>query len=224
MNLGIITIVYGGYGKFIPRWCKAIAKLTEKPKQVTIIACGPDHGLNVNSLKDLVDIAEVKVNYVKELKTMGAARNIAIENTPTDWILYFSADDILLPNAVTELKKYQKSDVIAMRYIELNSLEVKYHETPLMEEEKIQNWLECYKQAGYVAYRRKIWEDTPYIDDEYPNFPFLFQIYRKGAKFVETENECALYLKRNDSHSQTCNKERFDRAVKTINYYAEKLR
>jgi len=46
LNLGIFTIAYNGYGKFLPEWCGSIAAQSSEPAQVIVGLFGEGHGLS----------------------------------------------------------------------------------------------------------------------------------------------------------------------------------
>ncbi len=89
MEIGIITVVFGDYNKFIPQWYDSIKKLTVKPKQITIVAYDTE-------IEPIEGVQIIKINKT----TQGHARNIGIENTNTDWIVYIDVDDRILPHAI----------------------------------------------------------------------------------------------------------------------------
>jgi len=208
MNIGIVTICYNGYGRFIKDWCESIARLTTVPDQVTIVALGENHGLgDINYFNILSKVPKVKIVYVKEFKNMGDARNIAVRETPTEWIMYFSADDVIVKDALEEFEKYKDSDVIAISYLE-ESHWGQIHQTRTklapknLTKENILDWKKCFI-IGHSPFRRSMWEKSPFIDGEdgeYPNYPFWFGLAKLGARFARTDKPCTIYRYRHNGH------------------------
>jgi len=152
--------------------------------------------------------------------SMGRARNIGVKAMNAEWILYFSADDILLPNALEEIKKQQDKDIVLLKFEERDGEYITKHNLELPNDDNIRNWQEHYMIPGYVAYKRKVWEKNPYVDCEFPNLPFIFQAYKEGFKFGKTKEICAAYLKRKDSHNAKMIKtNRTEEAIQLINTY-----
>lgn len=213
-RIGIVAICFDGYGRFIPRLIESIFSQNRKADEITIVAIGEHH-----CLEEIAD-DRVKVIYIKERVSMGEARNIGIEATKTDWILYFSADDILLPNALKEIEDQDNNDIVFLQLEKHIKNKIEKYETFLPDEDKIENWQVYYKIPGYVAFKKMIWGNNKYIDSDFPNLPFIFQNYKIGCKFGKTENVCAVYIKRRKGHSKMVQKKRrFNEAVNLIEQY-----
>lgn len=185
----IISIIYNGYGRFAKKWTEC-AKAQTVPADEIIIVLGKDHG--VTEFED-----GVKYIHHGEKATMGFLRNLAVDEAKSDYILYFSIDDILLPNAIEEIKKVDK-DLVALRYRHGD----KTAHTPEIKKELIPNWWTNYiGPAGYVAFRKGL----RYEDTDFPNYPLLFSAYKKGYSFGVTENVCAVYIPRPGGHGRSGN-------------------
>lgn len=207
MNIGIVTIAYNGYGRFLPQWCQAIANLTIAPAQVTVVL-GAKHGLSANDQAKCNALIPgiVWLNYRPPPK-MGTLRNVAVKHTDTEWIQYLSADDVILPWAIEEYKKLaDDSDYIVIRW---QSIKTWAHEAPVTEH-KSRLPVEMgtiYDGRGFVnnqsPYRKWIWQKNPYMPHDYPNAPFLAGAVELGARFLRTERPCTVYLQRLDSHCGT---------------------
>lgn len=208
MNIGIFTIVYNGYGRFIPAWCESISNLTIKPTQVVIALFGEDHGLTDKMKSDCYDILKgVNLKIINKGKhiNIGTDRNKAVEEMETEWIMLLSADDLILPIAIEEFEKYDNNnvDVIACSYIEekLDGRYVLWTAPESFTEEELLNWRD-YWVAPYSPFRRLFWENHPYIDEEYPNIPMVFAFARANVRFARTSIPCVRYIRRNSSHSE----------------------
>lgn len=187
MKITVFTIAYQGYGPFIPRWLKSVQSQTCQAYEI-IIVLGYGHGLQ--------DIPEgVKVIHHDQIDaTMGVLRNLAVDSATGDYLFYFSADDILLGNALQEISKVN-TDLIALRYYQDTELRV----TPEIIAEKIEGWMTHYIGAcGYSAFKKGL----RYEDTNWPNYPLLFQAYTRGYTFGETKEPGAVYIQRPGSHGQ----------------------
>ena len=94
MNLTIVTSFYNGYERFIPRWIDSINNLTIKPTAIVVIASGP------HNLKTISTSIPLKFIQLSKHISMGHARNIAVKNAKTEWVMYLDTDDLILPNAI----------------------------------------------------------------------------------------------------------------------------
>lgn len=204
MNIGIVTIAYNGYGKFLPQWCESIAALETPPTVVTVVL-GYRHGLTDKMReRSLALLPNLKIVDNHGGSQMGALRNVAVKNTKTEWIQYLSVDDVILPWAIDEYAKYEKdADFISIKWQSIATwipnYEPRTHASRIPEEMATQ-------QAGkgfvvnHSPYRRSFWERSPYMPHDYPNAPFVAGLVELGARFVKTERPCTVYLRRLDSH------------------------
>lgn len=188
MKITVFTIAYNDYGVFIPRWLKCVQAQTHKPHEI-IVVLGHEHGL-INYISDTV-----KVIHHEQPATMGYLRNLAVDAATGDYLLYFSADDVLLENALQEISEVD-ADIIALRYY----LRDDVHVTPEIVADKLDGWMTHYIGAcGYVAFRSGL----RYEDTDWPNYPLLFQAYTKGYRFKETDKPGAVYMQRPGGHGQS---------------------
>ena len=186
MKITVFTIAYNGYGVFIPRWLKSIHSQTY-PSYEIIVVLGRDHGL-----KDIPGGA--KILYHDQSATMGFLRNLAIDAATGDYMFYFSADDILLGNALREISNVN-ADIIALRYYK----EHEVHVTPEIMAEKLGEWETLYTDCcGYMAFKKGL----RYEDTDWPNYPLLFQAYMEGYTFRRTKEPGAVYIKRHGGHGR----------------------
>jgi len=196
MELAIVTICYNGYGEFAKRWVEHVLECD--PAEVVIYAMGSDHGIP----KDFDDYAgRVKVIYNDEVLPMGTARNRAIEGTKSEWILYFSIDDVLLGSAKAQIAEKSRSDLVMLGFSVLCGDKKKDYRVHVPSGKTIREWEYYFRIPGYVAFRRLVWEKNPYVDTEYPNMPFIIENWKNGFHYDKTDGECALYIKWDASHS-----------------------
>lgn len=224
IDISIITIAFNGYGKYISRWLDSVLSQTIKPREA-IIVLSKNHKLDIKE-DDAINKGKesgVDVRFVHEerrILSMGMLRNKGIEKISTEWLLYFSVDDILLDNAVCEIKKASKGiDIVALKYFQEQNGKRWIVETPIPETEKIKHWFQCYCNSGYVAFRKSVWEKLKYIDSDYPNFPFLFDAFYDGMKFEKTKNPCAVYLQRPEGHGSKRSGKQNNEAYAIINNF-----
>jgi hypothetical protein len=134
---------------------------------------------------------------------MGKLRNIAISEATTAWIQYLSVDDKIEPYAIEEYKKHRKNaDYISIAW-KTQGLgeEVKLHKARVPQDlydRGMRGFI-----VGHSPFRRKFWEMAPYVENDYPNYPFVASMVENGARFQATENPCTTYLRRPDSHART---------------------
>jgi len=189
-KLAIMTIVFNGYGEFLDRWINGVEQQETKFDEVVVVL-GKDHGFK-GTFPDYVKVVE----YHKDA-TMGTLRNLGLNVIKSDYVLYFSADDFLLPCAVNEINKIN-TDIIALKFLFNNNI---LH-TPKIEENKLQQWRQHYAGiCGYYVIKTGLYYD----DTDFANFPLLFNAFNKNYTFGITENVCAEYLLRKDSHSNKGN-------------------
>lgn len=161
---------------------------------------------------------------------MGELRNLAIKEIKTEWLLYFSVDDELLPNAVEEILKYKEYDTVTLKYEEhkldgTKKVNSSAYFTPF----EIKNWNKC-RIPGYIAVKNK--DDILYEEIEIPNYPYLFKLAVNMKTNIETDNVCAVYKRRVGSHGyvsahtnkiSSFAKELDDKAKKYFDIYSNSL-
>lgn len=205
-DITVYTIAYNGYGRFLKEWISHV-KDQQTPADKIVIVLGKKHGAKITQLKEQLKGTQHMI-IKSESDTMGTLRNEAIDQIDTNWMLYFSADDILLPNAVAQIKrKALSSDAVVLKYIEQKQsgiMKTKY--SALITMDTILQW----KQTvipGYIALKRSYKGKVMYYEDiEIPNYPYLFLIAYLDLKQTVTDEECAIYLHRKDSHGDRAKK------------------
>lgn len=208
MNIGIVTIVYNGYGTYVKHWLSSINQLTRVPTAITIVL-GENHGLaKPELLLKKYPHLPIEFIYSNKLPRMGILRNVAVSNTKTKWIMYLSVDDVILPNAIEEFEHYEEeSDWICIQWFTQGlGLKQQLHRgvTPY---ENYLNRKNKAPKSGFIIsqspYRRKLWELNHYEDHDYPNAPFIAGAVLNGARFTITDAPCTIYLRRPESHART---------------------
>ncbi len=221
-DMTIFTIIYNGYGKFLPKWLECIRKQNKRPGQILVVL-GKDHGVT--------DFPE-DVKFIKSISNnMGKLRNKAIEEKKYDKCLYFSVDDELLPNAVQEIERKfnQGYKVVGLKFNDLQTVgtreTVRGEITPIRYGTVRQSYIvetswRGTNVPGWVAV------DGSYKYEEIgiPNYPYLFMLKSLELPMAHTDNVVANYIRRDGSHGDIANKEnKFDDYAKEIDYWMEKL-
>ncbi len=223
MNISIITIAYDGYGQYFSDWFGSILKQKTKPKGVVVVLSKKHEMVRV--MPEVVEGIKVNIIYEPERKSMGELRNIAIRNTTTKWILSVDIDDVLLDNAIQDIKKLSKeADAIALRYYKKFNNKIEVQRTPIPSKETYLKWKESYCGAsGYLAVKKKFKRELLLCEDtDFPNFPFMFKAGALGMRFAETVRPCAVYKKRVDGHGMLGTVEQRKEARVAIEKYARK--
>lgn len=200
MDIGIVTIAFNGYGRFLVPWCKSICELYSSVSTATV-ALGKNHGVTDEILREARETIYLDVIEAPDLETMGSLRNLAVEATDTEWIQYLSIDDIILPWAIEEYERYSnRSDFICISWQSEATWKNagRLTHTPKTPIEVAKT------HKGFInnqsPYRRWIWERNPYMNHNYPNAPFIAGAVELGARFSKTKRPCTVYLRRLDSH------------------------
>lgn len=199
-DITIFTIIYNNYGKYLDNWINNIKNQEIQPKEI-IVVLGYNHGVDISKYNNIKFI-ECKSDV------MGVLRNEAIKNINTEWMLYFSVDDILLSNAISEI--YDKSnicDVVGLKFKDkrLDGIEIQ-RDSALFDINEITNWRK-YNVPGYIAIKKNINNETIFYDEiEIPNYSYLFKIAFLNLKQEHTNDICAIYDRHENSHGDKAKK------------------
>lgn len=217
MNIGLVTIAYNGYGKFVDQWLGFVSEMSTKPDQIVIVL-GKDHGLPTTEMLMLLSKYSdlpVKFTVTKLPPLMGPMRNKAVGACKTEWVMYMSIDDMILPDAIEILEEYEKdADYISISW--QSSDEWNSHKKIMLHKSKTPEEMALkYHGKGFIIghspFRRSFWEQHPYKNHDYPNAPFVADLVEAGARFVKTEQPCTRYLRREGSHSARLGKRKQQR-------------
>lgn len=213
MNIGIVTSFYNGYGRYMWQWTKSVCALKRDPAQVTMVAMGKGHGLTKDLQKrceDLLKKRGLKYKIVETEKNlgMGHGRNMAVKETPTEWICYLDADDTIMPRAINEWEKYENdADVIASGFRVIGA---KRHRIVLLPQSSAKFILAGGNGANsHSPYRRALWERSPYLEWTDLNEKALWIGFAHlDARFVPTKRPCTVYRSRKGGHNLSLTPER----------------
>ncbi len=211
MNLGIITVCYNGYGKFLDKWLLSVSQLNPKPTQITVVL-GKDHGARIPLPEN------IHVVFAEGQDNMGRLRNLGMLDTPTEWVSFIDVDDDILPWAIKEFESLQNSDIIVSKYLVLGPKSLCVH--PRVSKEVLLS-------AGYylggpnymhsaTPFRRELWLKNLYKENECCNALFWIDCASTNPRFSHTDVPCFVYNIRDGSHSHIDNNERMKRS-KIIN-------
>lgn len=218
MNVGIATVVYNDYGRFLPRWLKSIEALNVKPTEIVVVL-GKNYGDKYLPVAWAPNIKIVK----SDSDNLGELKNLALENLTTEWVVNLSVDDEILPWAIEEFSKHTKNkDVIACKYLFIGEKSLCMH--PRINTEVLLSKDYYYNGQNYMhgssPFKREIWLRNPYKENECFNTLFWIDAAVEGSNFGTTDLPCLIYNSWKGSHSDVEPKER-QRRFKIINEYRE---
>jgi glycosyltransferase involved in cell wall biosynthesis len=209
MNIGIVTSFYNGYEKFLTRWASSICKLKIKPSMVVFVQSGKADKDIIIKVKIMFSKHNIKYRFVeiKEHKGMGYARNKAVKNCDTKWIMYLDVDDIVVETALNNLDKYElKTDVICGGLLikNINGTETKKYFLSAKRKKVLKGMWCC---CSHAIYRRKFWEKSPYIEiNDFIDYPLWLGFAQFGARFLGVEKLLTMYMRRKDGHHLSMSK------------------
>ncbi len=203
MNIGIVTSFYNHYDRFLPTWAQSIVALEIKPSFVSMVASGKDYDpQNIQHACDLFEKYKIPhtVDYIDH-KGMGVARNKAVENSPTEYIMYLDVDDVILPKAINHYRKYHADVISGGLVVEQTNGVVKNVKFNATQKRALEGqWVSC----SHGVYRKKFWQLSPYIThNDYVDQCLWLGFAQQGAEFVGTQEMCTVYKRRADGHNLT---------------------
>jgi len=202
LDIGIVTTVWGNYGRFLPEWAKTICNLNRQPTIVTVVIAGetPNNAPRIWSRQcaPLLNGKGIpwRLFQLPKHHNMGRTRNEAVKRTHTEWIMHLDVDDGLLPHCL--------DDVAALSYwydyISLGMQIQGRRRKQLLFRPTIKGIKEGRRMGTTVSpYRRSLWEQLPYLEFEeeigsvdgalYVGFAHL------GARFVGSRRVCTIHNK-----------------------------
>lgn len=205
MNIGIVTIAFGGYGKFLPQWCAYVAAL-DPPAADAVVALGKDHGVTEEVRAAALELLP-GLKIVESTKdTMGALRNAAVNEANTEWVMYLSIDDGIHSNAIHNLSKHErKADYLSVSW---NSIDTWKPDAPL-NFHRGRHPSDMKRKSngrgfivGHSPFRKEwFYRVGGYEMHDLPNAPFVTAMVEKGARFAVVKEPVSIYLRREDSHA-----------------------
>ena len=221
LDIGIVTSIFGDYGKFLPEWAGTICELERKPALVTVAVSGPTPndapGIWRGRCVPQFEAAGIphQIVTLPEHVSMGRTRNEAVRHTHTEWIMHLDADDALLPHCLDDVARLApRADVVSLgsRYEGLREnrpdklflgVGDPAHGRPgAPNAEKALAGLQV--ATSKCPYRRWLWELMPYIEtSDFCDSPLWVGFAHLGARFVGTRRACGIYRTRPESHNFT---------------------
>ena len=192
-KITVFSVVYNGYGRFIPQWNEYLNKQTIPVKKFIVL--GRDHGADMQYLKDN------NIDYIYYDSTvMGVLRNKGVERITTNWWFYFAIDDELLPHACEEIINTD-ADAVSIRFdvIDIDGRLLKDQNSPHLQTiNDVKNWKKT-KWGGYTAIRGN--HDLRYNEDvEVPNLTLHFELFKRNLKVVKSNSVLVVHHRWADSH------------------------
>lgn len=214
MNIGICTSFYNGYGKYLDRWLNSVLNMNPLPDHITIVASGKDNGFAFKTgynESETIALPKVKFIYLPEHISMGHARNEAVKNTESDYVLYLDVDDEIVPNALQIYSNYEGYDVIS------GGLSIK-GDKPNRElifnasnERQLKGKHCC---CSHALYKKELWEKSPYIEsNDYIDQPLWIGFAKLGASFIGTKEICTIYNTSKTGHNMSLTPEQKQEAL-----------
>lgn len=206
--LTVFTIMYNGYGRFLPQWCATMAAQTT-PVCATIVL-GRAHGATELEIATARTAPNVNIIIADTEDTMGTLLRIAARATTTSWALRVDADDILMPHAAAHIAQMApKYDAIGLMYRKVTPrgqhIGPPAHSAIFPKLSDILKWRKKYELPGYLACRTHFYAQHPYEETEIPNYPFLFELAATATpvRWGQTSLVCVKCVKYPDSHGHT---------------------
>jgi len=221
MEIGIITICYNGYGKFLKNWLASIDRLSHRPKDITIVS-GKNSGIDEDDF-----LFNGNINIIEsDSDNMGVLKNLGVTETNTEWVMVLDVDDEILPWAIKEFENVSgDADMIVAPYI--NIAEKSFLVYPKITRETLLSE-EYYRQGnnfmhGGIPFKRKLWEKHHFQDNDCSNSLFWIDCAIQNPKIRTAGIPCLTYNRREDSHSHVDSTERMKRFTIINNYRKSKI-
>lgn len=203
-NLAIVTSC-SGYGKYLREWAESIIALERKPGEVVIVTHGCDQEEGDAASGRLLEAGiQCTRVHAPEKMDFGSARNLAVSESSSEWVMHLDADDMLMPHALDDVSALAPSaDVVALGYERCGDLSAGprnrtrvYSGTTGLQ--ALEAKAPC---SGVSPFRRTLWEQSPYRTDMRGAWDTALWIgfARLGARFRATRRPCFWYRQHADS-------------------------
>ena len=197
MRLGVVTSVWGAYGRWLPDWVASVTAQSLRPELVTIVDAGAD---DLGPAREALATSGLTWQIVTARhEGMGAVRNTAIAATPTEWVMHLDADDVLLPHALADAAAVaEEADVVSLGALR-DGQEVTF---PYVSARMIlRGRLGAFSCSPY---RRHLWERRPYLTaNDWIDSALWVGFAHLGARFTGTARAGFVYRQHDGSHSHT---------------------
>ncbi|MFD6691087.1 glycosyltransferase family 2 protein [Streptomyces bacillaris] len=194
--IGVVTSAWGAYGRYLPEWVKSVAAQTVRPEMVTVLDAGVD---DIGPAREALTGSGLPWQVVRDTyRGMGAARNRAVEATPTEWVMHLDADDLLLPHCLADVRALAPwADVVSVGMRRGRREIVFPHASARQALSGRQVAFSC------AAFRRSLWTRSPWHEaNDWIDSAFWLGLARRGARFVSTRRAGAVYRQHAGSFSR----------------------
>lgn len=208
MTISLVSIAFGGYGRFLGQFLAFASNMSPKPSEVVVVL-GKDHGCQDLALMESIYPGVKIVHYTKGKPTFGKLRNIGISKTTSEWTWFVSVDDKPMPDAIKTFKraiKDQDADYVAAKWYTIGlGLPLTEHTSPTPQEsyERLRDGEKMGFMIAHSPFKRWLWEKHRYKNTDLPNYDFILHCILNGGKFVKADKPTTTYLRRPDSHART---------------------
>jgi len=116
-DLTIVTTVTGPYVRFLKDWAASIAAQEVRPARVLVIGNGLGPADRLACPGALEGAGLPRIFFDLRWSGCGHARNFAINQVDTPWVMHLDADDCLLPDALQQVAALaETADVVSLGY------------------------------------------------------------------------------------------------------------
>jgi len=205
-TIGIVAVCVNDYGPFLTPWANAVASLTVKPSQVTVITDATDTAAAREALPNL--------NLIQPTRTWQhhpqVLVNDAIAETSTDWICKMDIDDLIYPHALNHLNNHP-TDVLCFGI---------QHGERSLPARPVTGGLVLFAPHNLVnsgsPYRRWVWEAGHYRDMIFEDWAFWIDAAANAAKFAPSSTIDYEYAIHGSQVSENCDTALWEQRIKEI--------
>lgn len=194
--IGVVTSAWGTYGRYLPEWVDSVAAQTVRPELVTVLDAGVD---DIGPARQALEASGLEWQIVRDTyRGMGAARNRAVEATPTTWVTHLDADDVLLPHALADVRDLApRADVVSI------GMRRGRREIVFPQASTAGALAGRHVAFSCAAFRRELWEQAPWHEsNDFIDSAFWLRMARAGARFAGTARAGAVYRQHPGSFSR----------------------
>jgi|GEM_PF-4658103 len=196
MSVGIVTVIYDGYGKFLDQFVEFVLKSTVQPEQLTIVL-GKKHGVTAEQKKAIKEKINVVFVYDrKDNPNVGRLSNAGIAKTDTEWIMVMDVDDLILPKSLEVFSLVEhKADYICIGWRLYLKGKMYHYTSPLPSywANLKPNQRSKRRINNNSPFRRKLWEANQFAENNWCTLKFIADCVEQGARFIQVSRACITY-------------------------------
>lgn len=197
MRVGVGTVVYHGYGQWLPQWCAAVGVAGP---DLAVCVLGQGHGLTDAALRRCRDLLpQLIVVNDQDPPTMGRLWDVACAHLDTDWLQIVDVDDILYPHALAAYARHAPAaDVLlpAMHVCRGARQVTRVPYTPAEAVHRPRMWF-----GNSLVLRRQLWQQVRIQPHDSARYTLVADLVEAGARFVVVDEPCLRYVQRPDGHA-----------------------